>query len=365
MTGDFITQAELDIMLKKHNLFMIGKNGGARIVYKFKNLSHLNFRGMNLSGADFTGSILQAVNLSGCNCKGTAFYGCDLTGAKLDNGFFERTDFRGADLTDASMIGVDLSKADMRGGQVRKIEKLNTPSPVESSVDLSVAFDNDQRSTDLVLKGESFEQRSSDLTLSASADDQVSRIASLVLKGESDEARVSDLDLTIAPDIWDKMVKDHHLWLSTAGAKGQQMDLSNHDLRNQKDIAQTALTMIKATQSRFDELYMVKSQMQGSDFKDSSVTKIAGQYADFRGSNLAYVDFSDSDLSFAHFESLTVKTVKGEQKIRTNLSHANFSGANLSRARFWDAILVHANFRGATLDDVDFKGADLTDAVFD
>ena len=136
MSDDVVTQAELDIMLKKHNLFMIGKNGGARIVYKFKNLSNLNFRGMNLSGADLTGSNLQNCNLTRGNFDGTVFYGCDLRGSKLDHATFERTDFRGADLTNTSLIGVDLSKADMRKGKVSQI--VHTSAGKAPVIDLKI-----------------------------------------------------------------------------------------------------------------------------------------------------------------------------------------------------------------------------------
>jgi uncharacterized protein YjbI with pentapeptide repeats len=331
MTDQKIQQSELDLMLKKHHLFMIGKNGGARIVYKFKDLSGLDFRGVNISGADFTGSTMRKVNLTKCNCKGTVFYCCDLTDAILDNGSFERTDLRGADLTNASIKNVDLSNADTRKGLVTKI-----PSAKASAT------------SDLILRP-----------------NEENRISDLVLDAAPVSQREGHLDLSVNLEKWDLMVRNHHLWLSTGGEKGEQMNVSYQDLRTKKDIAQTSLTMIKGIQCKLDELYMVQIQMQGSNFSESSVTKIAGREADFRGSNLYQVDFSNADLSYAHFEFLLIKTNQGEQKLRTNLSGASFRNANLTKVRFWDAILDNTDFRGANLTDVDFKGADTTKAIFD
>jgi hypothetical protein len=48
-----ITQRELDDIIKKHTTFLKGIRGGARAVLKFKDLSHLDFRGCNLSQGDF------------------------------------------------------------------------------------------------------------------------------------------------------------------------------------------------------------------------------------------------------------------------------------------------------------------------
>jgi uncharacterized protein YjbI with pentapeptide repeats len=348
MEHERIEQFELDAMLKKHHLFMIGKNGGARMVYKFKDLSNLNFHGMNISSADFTGSKMHNVLLANCNCNGTVFYGCDLTNSVLDNATFDRTDFRGALLVDISMRNVDLSKADTRKGQISQITK-------EKMV----------RVSDLVIKNDSNnEKRISDLVIKN--DDVITpRESALDLTYSEAERRESFLDLSIKSELWDEMVKNHQLWLSSAGEKGEQMDISHQDMRQQKDLAQTSLTMIKGVDCKFDELYMVQVQMQGGNFSQSSVTKIAGREADFRGSNLNQVDFSDADLSYAHFESLIVKTPHGEQKLRTNLTGASFRNANLTKARFWDAILDNTDFRGAIMNDVDFRGADISKAIFD
>ena len=51
-----LSQSELDEIVKLHQIYISGKNGGARAIIKFKNLSGLNMSGIDLSHADFTGS---------------------------------------------------------------------------------------------------------------------------------------------------------------------------------------------------------------------------------------------------------------------------------------------------------------------
>ncbi len=54
-----VTQQQLDVLLAKHKKYLNGVTGGLRITLKFKDLSNLDFRKMDLSQADFTGSILK------------------------------------------------------------------------------------------------------------------------------------------------------------------------------------------------------------------------------------------------------------------------------------------------------------------
>ena len=54
-----ITQAELNEVIRKHNMFLTGKPGGRRALIRDKDLSGLTFMGQNLSQSDFTGSLLM------------------------------------------------------------------------------------------------------------------------------------------------------------------------------------------------------------------------------------------------------------------------------------------------------------------
>ena len=57
------SQRELDEVLVLHKRFVNGQKGGVRAALKFLNLSNLNFRGADLSQADFTGSMLVSADM--------------------------------------------------------------------------------------------------------------------------------------------------------------------------------------------------------------------------------------------------------------------------------------------------------------
>ncbi|HBR67761.1 MAG TPA: hypothetical protein DEA55_00095, partial [Rhodospirillaceae bacterium] len=75
---DPVSQMELDSIIRQHQMFTQGQNGGSRAVVQYKNLSYLNFNAADLSHADFTGSALLEADLSGGNYAGTSFFACDM-----------------------------------------------------------------------------------------------------------------------------------------------------------------------------------------------------------------------------------------------------------------------------------------------
>lgn len=93
-----ITQAELDEILKKHELWLIGDPKGKRAEYPCYDLSGLNFSERNLTRANF----------SSCDFKGANLNGTNLTGACLIFSDLGETDLSKTDLT-----GADLRKADL------------------------------------------------------------------------------------------------------------------------------------------------------------------------------------------------------------------------------------------------------------
>jgi phage shock protein PspC (stress-responsive transcriptional regulator) len=93
-----ISQAELDDIIRKHNLWLwriIGKWIGKQA---------------DLAGADLTGAQLRWVNLTGANLTSA-----NLTEAKLCGTTLFKTDLRGATLHKADLSGANLSGANLSG----------------------------------------------------------------------------------------------------------------------------------------------------------------------------------------------------------------------------------------------------------
>ena len=104
-----ITEAELNIVLEKHALWLRNEPNGIRANLCGANLSRANLRGANLYWADLHGADLHGADLRGAN-----LCGANLCGANL-----HRADLRGANLYCADLHGADLRGANLRGANLR------------------------------------------------------------------------------------------------------------------------------------------------------------------------------------------------------------------------------------------------------
>ena len=64
------------------------------------NYSRMNLKNRNLSGIDFTGSLMKNCDFTACNLTGVDFSGCNLTGAIFLNAILAQNTFDGAKLED-------------------------------------------------------------------------------------------------------------------------------------------------------------------------------------------------------------------------------------------------------------------------
>jgi uncharacterized protein YjbI with pentapeptide repeats len=91
-----MTQAELDGVIKRHEMYQAGRMGGQRALLSYRDLTGLNLAGKNLSDADFTAAFLQDANLAGTNLSHAMMFGCNLVRANLRGATLVRADLRGA-----------------------------------------------------------------------------------------------------------------------------------------------------------------------------------------------------------------------------------------------------------------------------
>jgi uncharacterized protein YjbI with pentapeptide repeats len=112
------SQAELDEIVRLHQMYQTARPGGQRALLSYRDLSGLNLAGKNLSDADFSGSVLIGTNMEGANLQHSNFFGCNLSKANLRKATLIRADLRGACLRGCDLTGANLFDCDLRDGRI-------------------------------------------------------------------------------------------------------------------------------------------------------------------------------------------------------------------------------------------------------
>ena len=120
-------QEELQKILKLHEKWLNGEDGGVDADLRYAdlrvadlhgvnlstvNLSGANLRGADLCGADLSYANLSTVNLRGANLSYADLSGANLSGANLCGADLSSVDLRGANLSYANLCGADLRNTD-------------------------------------------------------------------------------------------------------------------------------------------------------------------------------------------------------------------------------------------------------------
>jgi len=123
------------------------------------NLSGADFRGANLTGADFSPlearpgqgtitsmmkNVLKSCDFSGAALKGANFDRADLTfsrfvGADLEGANLKKTDLSKVDLSGADLTGADLTDADLYGANLTGVKGLDTVTGLSTAINLDKA----------------------------------------------------------------------------------------------------------------------------------------------------------------------------------------------------------------------------------
>lgn len=403
-----VSQRELDEAIKKHRTFLKGVRGGARTVMKFKDLTGLDFRGADLSQADFTGSVLVNANLARGTFRGVSFFACDLRYAHLEDGIFARADFRGAYVAGANLTGADLEKADLREGKIMErgekgvLQDLAGPDGkpkqqrtiftgaklAETNLSGSRATAADFADADLsgvVVKDADFAGANLEGANLTDADFTGSDLSNTNLKAsimtgtvlamaETGGANIEDAltDAAMGTRIEDlkktlpELLEEHTKWVATAGRDGQRLDLSGFDMRHVPHLRDYPLTAIKAVGGNFLQQNLEDAQIQSALLDRADLRDCNLKHADLRGTSLKNAMLARADLSHAQLSPLKFTNPDGTEWLqRVNLSGANLRYAVLNGAVLCDAILAGADLSYAILIECDLRRADLTGALLD
>ncbi len=400
-----VTQAELNEALDRHAMFLRGQTGGQRVILQYKDLSHLDFYDRDLSHADFTGSMLAHTDLSLGIYKCACFFACDMTNADLSHSDFSRSDLRGSYLAGANMSGTDLTDADLREGKIMEddaegglVNRLRTGgegtktiltgarltnanlsnvrahSADFTDVDLSGADISDAHFSQSIFQGANL--TNTDFTgtdLSQTNMNDAILLGTIMKDTERQGLKNANAitDKTLGEKIEDneetleELLKEHSIWIKTAGKEGRQLNLSHYDLRSATDLNLLPLTAIRATDACFLGIDLCHASMQSttldrSDFRDcymenvdlrgSSLIKVKMTRVILRGARLSPLQFGDEEKNSARLH-------------RVDLSGSDLRFANLQDIDLRDAILMGVDFTHADLTGADLRRADLTGAI--
>ena len=404
-----VTQRELDDVIKKHATFLKGIRGGARCVLKFKDLSHLDFRGSNVSQGDFTGSLLNSANLAHGIFRGVSFFACDMRNANLEQGDFSRADFRGAYVAGANLTGADMKSADLREGRMMerddkgqmvdierpgvpqdkthktiftgaKLSETNLSGARGSSADFSDADLSGVVIKDADFSSANFEGANLTNADFTGTDLSNSNLRSSIMSGtvlQQTETGGANLRDAITDDAMgtkieelgkslSELLKDHTAWVATAGSKGRRLDLSGFDLRGVVGIRNYCLTAVKAIGGNFLRQNLESIEMQSALLDRADLRDTIMRRADLRGSSLKSSMLARADMSEANLSPLHFSNEEGEKWLqRTNLSGSNMRYTVLRGTNLTDAILMGVDLSYAVLIDCDLRRADLTGAILD
>src|SRR5580692_10123799 len=341
-----LTQEDADAICAKHDRLWTARPGGARAVFSWMDLTGLNFRGRNLSDADFTGAILVGCKFVNARLDHTVFFGADLQEADLSEASLRRADLRGACLRGADLTGADLFDADLREGTIAAADR-------EKGLRILEPVDRTANAQGAILAGANLERSrlSGVIALKADFTDAVMKDCKLV-RANLKQAKMSGVDLSgadlsgadlsgadlqdavlvgaktyswnvqntnmegvltdkpagadVADIPVDEMLRAHALWCESGGRGGKPSSFDNTDLRSLQSIRGLNLTALSAKGAVFYGLDMSGIQLQGARLEGADLRTCNLRHADLRGARLAGAKLSGSDLRDAQLGPLLI-----------------------------------------------------------
>lgn len=392
-------QRECDLAVRRHELFVLGRAGGQRANFAYRNLTGLNLACKNLSEADFTGAIMVECDLSGTNLQRALLFCANLTKAKLVRANLTRADMRGAVLKGADLTAAELFNADLREGAIytkrmasdlqgvavdtdpsdmsrAKMVNANlTQANMAGAVAMMVDF------TDAILKGANLAKANLKNATLEGADLEGADLSRADLRGAvlrnanlygatmiaadrtgcDETGALTDLPrgkpMTMLRESLHTLVRDHGTWIESGGASGHLLDISGFDLRDVEWPDHVLLTSMKAkdaciAHAKFNGAWLQASLFEGADMRG----------ADFRNADLRGANLKGANLVRANFEScnLAPMVVQSGKSLTTRLD-----GALLRHSRFRRCQLVQTSFRAADMRWISLADCDTTGADFE
>ena len=404
---DPISQAELEQILRRSDLYHQARPGGQRALLAYRDLTGAQLAGRDLSDADLSAAFLCDANLEGANLNGATLFGCNLSRANLRNASLVRADLRGASLREADMTGANLFDADLRDGRLARktrngeieyiavepdstvlvgatmINANLTQARLSGSVAVHTDFtDAMMRDTKLVradlrnatMNGANLEGADlSGANLRGASLRNAVLVNTALVDVETDGTDMTGAltrseagrGLEELGDSVEERLRRHELWATTDGAAGEPLDISGFDLRKLEGLSRRQLSALVGYNAVFygmnlEGIALQAAQLEGADLRGCRLAN-----ADLRGINLKGARMNYADLRDCNLGPLMLADGRRIQSKLEGIDgrHADFRGANLQRAIFRGANLSAAKLTGARLEGIDLADANLLGSV--
>jgi uncharacterized protein YjbI with pentapeptide repeats len=310
-----LDQRECDLMVRRHELYVLSRAGGQRANFAYRNLTGLNLACKNLHEADFTGAIMVECDLSGTNLTRALLFCSNLTKAKMVRVNLTRADLRGACLKGADLTAAGMFNADLREGQIftkrlaSDLEGVRVdPDPSDMSrvklvnANLSQAHMSGSVAamadfTDSILKGANLAKANLTNAVMEGADLEGADLSRADLRGAvlrnanlygatflaADRTGADDTGaLTDAPrgkpmsllkESLHTLIRDHQSWVETGGAQGKALDVSGFDLRDIEWPEHALLTSLKAAGACLAHARIKGGWLQAGNFEGADLQR--------------------------------------------------------------------------------------------
>jgi uncharacterized protein YjbI with pentapeptide repeats len=283
-------QRECDLMVRKHELYILSRAGGQRANFSYRNLTGLNLACKNLQEADFTGAIMVECDLSGTNLTRALLFCTNLTKAKMVRANLTRADLRGAVLRNANLYGAVFLAADRTGA------------------DDTGALTDAPRGKPMSMLKESLHT----------------------------------------------LIRDHQSWVESGGASGKAHDVSGFDLRDIEWPEHALLTSLKAAGACLAHARIKGAWLQASTFEGADLRGADLRGANLKSTNLVRANFENSNLAplvVASGRALVTRldgaVLRHARFVGCQLVQTSFRAADLRWSSFVDCESTGADFEQA------------------
>ena len=400
-----LNQAQLDAIVKSHEVMNAGRVGGARAVLSYKDLTGLTLKDCNLADAEFTGAILQRTEFDGATLDRANFFGADLRRASLVGASLRRADLRGASLRGADLTRADLFEADLREGSIAERDRKGNlrflqheigPTELPSALLASSNLEGAKLSGIVAVQADFTDAIMRNCRL-VRANLRQAKLAGAVLENaDLSGADLSGADLEgailsgakLAMTVFDhanmddvlmdepaehvrefsapvlEMLRSHDQWARSGGSAGKPCSLKDGDLRELKSIGELNLTALVAPNAIFYGLDMRGVKLQGAQLVGADLRSVNLEGADLRGVNLRGAKLNNAKFNGAKCGPLALDSDRFmvAQFDKAKARYADFDDCDLTNAQLTAIDASFARFIGANLKGTDFSDATLNGA---
>ena len=386
LKGDSISSKELGIRreVSLHQMWVAGKST-RRAELEFRDMSYMNFDGIDLSSAVLTGVNFAKSTLRNTNLSNAVLVGADLEEADLSEANLTGADLRGANLHRALLTSAVLRGADLCSREVAEVgmpgvadvesaPTVLTEAKLEKAVLCNAKLagcdftgadmaDADLAGADLSgsvmigadLHGVRFDGAIMTGTVIDLAMLDEDCVRALAANGVVSEAPRSELTV----EKFVSAIKSHEQWIESGGSIGSRLDFDR-----------VIIPSVKMTGRRLAGSRMRRCRIEGgewlgvdlsmSDLSYSDMREIVLEGGMLRGTTLRRANLAGASLVSAVLDALPL--TGGGREWPTNLEGASLVRADLSGASLEGVILRKADLTGCTVEGISVRNADFEGA---